>query len=126
MIDGLPMNPRRVLIVDDNPDAVAVLSIALRRGGHQVQRAADGRSAIEIARKLRPELVFLDLGLPQLTGFDVARALRRELGSEVRIIAVTGSGQQEDREAALEAGFDHYLLKPVDLGFVESLLGQRH
>ena len=117
--------PRNILIVDDNPDAVAVLSIALRRNGHQVQRATDGRAAIEIARKLRPELVFLDLGLPQMNGFDVARALRRELGGEVRIIAVTGSGQHEDREAALEAGVDHYLLKPVDLAFVESLLGGR-
>jgi len=116
---------RPIFIVDDNPDAVAVLSIALRRRGSEVQRAGDGRSALEVARKIRPELVFLDLGLPQMNGFEVARALRRELGQEVRIIAVTGSGQQEDRDAALEAGFDHYLVKPVDLAFVESLLGAR-
>jgi len=116
---------RTILIVDDNPDAVAVLSIALRRRGSEVQRAGDGRSALEVARKIRPEFVFLDLGLPQMNGFEVARALRRELGQEVRIIAVTGSGQQEDRDAALEAGFDHYLVKPVDLAFVESLLGAR-
>jgi len=116
---------RPIFIVDDNPDAVAVLSVALRRRGREVQRASDGRSALELARKLRPELVFLDLGLPQMNGFEVARALRRELGQEVRIIAVTGSGQQVDRDAALEAGFDHYLVKPVDLAFVESLLGAR-
>ena len=119
------MNPRCILIVDDNPDAVAVLSVALRRGGHDVHRASDGRGALDIARKHRPELVFLDLGLPQLNGFEVARALRRDLGGGVRIIAVTGSGQQQDREAALEAGIDHYLVKPVDLAFVESLRGAR-
>src|SRR3954466_4559261 len=94
---------RPILVVDDNPDAVAVLSVALRRHGHEVQRAADGRAALELARKIRPELVFLDIGLPTMNGFEVARALRRELGQGVRIIAVTGSGQQEDRDAALEA-----------------------
>ncbi len=120
----MPSAPRSILIVDDNADAIAVLVIALKRAGHEVHVAHDGRSALEIARRVRPEFVFLDLGLPQLDGYGVARQLRLEPQlSATRIIAITGSGLERDREEAREAGFDHYLLKPVDLAFIESLLG---
>jgi CheY-like chemotaxis protein len=116
--------PRRVLVVDDNADAIAVLAVALRRAGHEVHQARDGREALQLARRIRPELVFLDLGLPGLDGYAVARQIRLDPSlKDMRIIAVTGYAQESDREEARKAGFDHYLVKPVDLVFVKSLLG---
>ena len=120
------MKPRRILIVDDNPDAVAVLAISLKRAGHETFHAGDGRIALELARKHRPDIIFLDIGLPGLNGYEVARAVRADpVLSHARIIAVTGSGQEHDRDAARAAGIDQYLVKPIDLAFVESLLGHR-
>jgi CheY-like chemotaxis protein len=115
---------RKVLLVDDNPDTIAVIAAYLRRSGHEVHEAHDGLAAIEIARRVRPEFLFLDLGLPGLDGLGVARTLRSDpqLG-RMRIVAVTGSGREDDRQAALDAGCDQYLLKPLDLDFVRSLLG---
>ena len=115
---------RKVLLVDDNADAIAVIAAFLRRSGHEVHEANDGLTAIEIARRVRPEFVFLDLGLPGMDGLGVARTLRSDpqLG-RVRIVAVTGSGREDDRQAALDAGCDQHLLKPLDLDFVRSLLG---
>ena len=112
--------------MDDNPDAVAVLAISLKRAGHETFHASDGRAALDLARKHRPDFIFLDVALPGLNGYEVARAVRGDPAlSHARIIAVTGSGQEQDREAAREAGFDQYLVKPIDLGFIESLLGTR-
>jgi CheY-like chemotaxis protein len=115
---------RKILLVDDNADAVAVIAAFLKRAGHEVHEARDGHAALEAARRVRPEFVFLDLGLPGLDGLGVARQLRSDpqLG-RLRIVAMTGSGREEDRQAALEAGFDQYVLKPVDIGFIRSLLG---
>jgi len=115
---------RKVLLVDDNADAVAVIAAFLKRSGHDVYEARDGFAAIEIARRVRPDFVFLDLGLPGLDGLGVARQLRADpqLG-RVRIVAVTGSGREDDRQASLDAGCDQHLLKPLDLDFVRSLLG---
>ena len=116
--------PRKVLLVDDNADAVAVLSAYLKRAGHEVHEARDGVAAAQLARRIRPDFVFLDLGLPGLDGLGVARQLRADPQlARMRIIAMTGSGREDDREAAREAGFDQYLLKPVDLEFIRSLLG---
>ena len=115
---------RRVLVVDDNADAIAVLTVALRRAGHEVHQARDGREALEVARKVRPELMFLDLGLPAFDGYDVARQIRLDpFLKDMRIIAVTGYAQEADREEARKAGFDQYLVKPIDLSFIKSLLG---
>ena len=113
-----------MLLVDDNGDAVAVIAAWLKRAGHEVHEARDGFAAVELGRKVRPDCVFLDLGLPGLDGLGVARQLRADpqLG-RTRIIAMTGSGREDDREAAREAGFDQYLLKPIDLEFLRSLLG---
>lgn len=113
-----------MLLVDDNADAVAVIAAFLKRSGHEVYEARDGFAAIELARRVRPDFVFLDLGLPGLDGLDVARQLRSDsqLG-RVRIVAVTGSGREGDRQAALDVGCDQYLLKPLDLDFIRSLLG---
>jgi CheY-like chemotaxis protein len=115
----------RVLIVDDNIDAAVSLSRLLASLGHHVQVARDGTSAIYMARSLRPEFVVLDIGLPGSDGFQVAEMLRREPGLDgMKIIAVTGRGGAEDRQRAHDVGIDHYLLKPVDPSFLESLLGR--
>lgn len=115
---------RKVLIVDDNPDAVAILTIMLKRAGHETYHAVNGSEALALARRLRPDFVFLDIGLPQINGLEVARELRRDPGfAGVRIIAISGLGQETVRKEAQDAGFDQYLVKPIDLAFVESLLG---
>lgn len=120
------MTTRRVLIVDDNVDSANSIAMLLSHSGHEVHVAHDGLGALAMARQVRPEFVFLDLGLPGLDGFEVARALRREPGLEaLRIIAVTGYGQESDREKAREAGIDQHLVKPADPAFLESLLGPR-
>jgi CheY-like chemotaxis protein len=116
--------PRSILVVDDNVDAVAAFSLILRHLGHEVEEAHDGVSALEVARRVRPEVVFLDLNMPRLGGHEVARALRADPAfARTLIIAVSGFGQPSDIEAARAAGFDHYLVKPYDIDFVKSLLG---
>jgi two-component system CheB/CheR fusion protein len=106
---------RRVLVVDDNVDAVESLATLLRLAGHSVQIAHDGAAAIALAETARPDVAVLDLGMPRLSGFDVARWLRRQpWGADIRLIAVTGWGQEEDRRRSREAGFDSHLTKPVD------------
>ena len=118
------MSSRRVLVVDDNVDNAEIMAAILRESGHDVHVAFDGRTAVAEARRLRPEFLFLDLGLPGLDGFQVAETLRREPGMEaMRIIAVTAYAQESDRRRTREAGFDYHLVKPVDMDFVESLLG---
>jgi CheY-like chemotaxis protein len=120
------MTPRRVLVVDDNVDTAQSIQMLLKEAGHDVHVAHDGLKALEVARRLRPEFVFLDLGLPGLDGFEVARALRREPDLQsVRIIAISGYGGEADRRKAQEAGVDQHLVKPADPAFLESLLGGR-
>jgi CheY-like chemotaxis protein len=120
----LPNEPRKVLLVDDNADAVAVIAAWLKHVGHEVHEARDGFAATELARRVRPDFLFLDLGLPGLDGLAVARQLRHDPQlKSMRIVAMTGSGREDDRQAAREAGIDQYLLKPIDLEFVRSLLG---
>ena len=120
------MMSHRVLVVDDNVDTANSIAMILKQAGHDVHVAHDGLKALETARRLLPEFVFLDLGLPGLDGFEVARALRREPALQgLRIIAITGYGQEADRRKGLEAGIDQHLLKPVDPAFLESLLGAR-
>jgi CheY-like chemotaxis protein len=112
-----------VLIVDDNVDQADSLAALCRVLGHEVQVAYDGESALQTARRARPGIVFLDITLPGMDGYDVASRLRAELGSRLQLVAVSGRGRDEDRERALGAGFDHFLLKPLDPAFLESLLG---
>ena len=115
---------RRILVVDDNVDAAVSLSRLLAILGHEVQVARDGPSAVYLARSMRPDVVLLDIGLPGADGFQVAEILRRETDTaSMKIIAVTGGGREDDRQRSQESGFDHYLLKPVEIGFLESLLG---
>jgi CheY-like chemotaxis protein len=116
---------RRILVVDDNLDAALSLSRLIALLGHDVNVARDGNSALFIARSMRPDFVLLDIGLPGSDGFQVAEALRREPGlGALKIIAVTGRGEEEDRERSQEVGIDYYLLKPIDVPFLESLLGK--
>ncbi|MEN3944244.1 ATP-binding protein [Prosthecobacter sp. SYSU 5D2] len=121
-----PTKALRVLVVDDNVDSAVGLARLLGRAGHQVSLAYDGPEALEQARKLTPEAIVLDIGLPTMDGYEVARLLRLEpWGSDVLLIAVTGYGQEEDRQRALMAGFDHHLVKPVDLARLKDLLKER-
>ena len=113
----------RLLVVDDNVDAASSLAMLLRTEGHETRVAHDGPSALRAARDLRPDAIFLDIGLPGLDGFEVARRLRREPGREsVLLVAMTGYGQQSDRDRSLQAGFDHHLVKPAEFERVRQIL----
>jgi CheY-like chemotaxis protein len=106
---------RRILVVDDNPDAADSLKVLLGIWGHVVEIAYDGVSALQLARGFDPELVFLDIGLPEMNGYEVARRLRDEAGlARARFIALSGYGTERDRLRSSEAGFDLHLVKPVD------------
>jgi CheY-like chemotaxis protein len=112
-----------VLVVDDNLDAAEGLAMLLTLKGHEVSTAYDGQGAIERAREVEPDVVLLDIGLPRLDGFEVARRLREEHPARpMLLVALTGYGQERDRVRAREAGFDHHLLKPVRLEMLEQLL----
>ncbi len=110
---GTP-TPRRVLVVDDNRDAANTLAALLETMGHDVQTAYDGPHAVSVAVHYRPDAVFLDIGLPGMNGYEVARELRMLPGlAGTTLIAFTGYGQDEDRRRVFEAGFDHHLVKPA-------------
>jgi signal transduction histidine kinase/ActR/RegA family two-component response regulator len=105
---------RRVVVIEDNDDIRATLTAILRGWGHEVAAEADGRAGLARVLDTRPDVALVDLGLPSLNGYDVARSIRAGTpGGSVRLIAITGYGQPADRERALEAGFDAHLLKPV-------------
>ena len=110
---------RRVMVVEDNPDTREVLTLALEQAGHEVTSSPDGSHALDQVRVNAPEVMLIDIGLPGRDGYHLAREVRRALGSEPLLIALTGYGQAEDRRRALEAGFDEHLTKPVDLGTLE-------
>ena len=105
----------KVLIADDNQDAADTLALLLGLDGHEILTAHDGLRALELAREALPELALLDIGMPGLNGFELAAAIRREPWSQgMRLVAVTGWGQEQDRRRALESVFDDHLTKPVD------------
>ncbi len=113
----------RVLIVDDNHDAADACATVLELSGHHVQKAYTPRHAIELAEVFRPQAVLLDIGLPELNGYELAGKIRQTpWGREVVLVAVTGWGRSEDRRRALEAGFDHHLTKPVEPEAIEAIL----
>jgi signal transduction histidine kinase/CheY-like chemotaxis protein len=122
--DPEPVPPCDVLIVEDNDDSRELLSSVLARLGHRVSAAADGQRGVEEALHRRPRVLLVDIGLPTLDGYEVARTVRRELGREPYLVALTGYGQPEDRARALAAGFDVHLTKPVDLALLQRLLNQ--
>ena len=114
---------RRVLVVDDNADAAEIMSDALRALGHEVATAHDGVEALAMAEHFHPDTALLDIGLPVMDGYELARRLRDLLPSLApRLIAITGYGQDADKERTRQAGFAHHLIKPVDLARVQELL----
>jgi CheY-like chemotaxis protein len=117
--------PRRILLVDDNLDAAETLGTILKIAGHEVTLAHDGEQALALAAELRPEVVLLDIGLPKIDGYEVARRLRLDPRNEgMLMVAVTGYGKEEDRYRGQAAGFHHHLVKPVDLGALQALLAE--
>ncbi len=115
--------PRRVLIVEDQDDAREMLRLVLEARGNRVFEAADGASALESIRKEKPDLALVDIGLPTMSGFDVARAVRADSALDgIRLVALTGYGTHQDVRAAREAGFDNHLTKPADPNSIEHLL----
>jgi signal transduction histidine kinase/CheY-like chemotaxis protein len=116
----------RILIADDNADAAASLAMLLQLGGHQVQTAADGREAVKLAERFRPDVIFLDVGMPNLDGVEAARQIRvRPWGQHVRIVALTGWGQEVERRRTEAAGIDLHLVKPVDPHALAAILTSR-
>jgi signal transduction histidine kinase len=114
---------KRVLVVDDNVDAAETLQELLQSLGHEAVVAHDGPRALALAAEFRPAIALLDIGLPVMDGYELARRLRASPGGEkLRLIAVTGYGEARDRSRALESGFDHHLVKPLDLRVLMGLL----
>jgi len=118
-----PAAPLRVLVVDDNADAADSLAWLLRHGDHEVRTAHDGRQAVEVAHEFRPQAVVLDLGLPEIDGYEVARRLRQHADTRgALLVALSGYGQQEHRRRSSEAGFDYHFVKPLDFGGLQRIL----
>jgi PAS domain S-box-containing protein len=119
-----PLGPSlRVLVVDDNVDTVTTLAMLVQESGHEVRTAYDGSAVLEAALDYRPNVVLLDIGLPGLNGFEVAKQLRQQPALQnVLLVAMTGYGREGDRQRSQEAGFDHHLVKPGDFGKVLQIL----
>jgi CheY-like chemotaxis protein len=114
-----------IVLADDNRDSAESLKMLLELEGHAVQAAHDGEEAFALVESVRPRVVLLDIGMPKLNGYEVAAKIRMQAwGRELRLIALTGWGQSQDRRRAAEAGFDHHLTKPVELDTVLSLVRQ--
>jgi two-component system CheB/CheR fusion protein len=125
-ISANPSAPLRILVVDDNRDSVETLQLLLQLFGNDVSAAYDGEEALSMAIELKPDVVLLDIGLPKLNGYDVARQIRLEpWGSTATLVAITGWGQAEDKDLSREAGFDHHLVKPVDPDILMELIQKR-
>jgi len=116
---------RRVLVVDDNVDAADSMALILKMSGYEAQCAYDGPSALDAAQQYNPDVVVLDIGLPGMTGYEVAQKLREQRRfDQTPIIAVTGYGQEDDRRKSRQAGFDHHLVKPVSPEVLQSFLAK--
>jgi len=113
--DEVAGEPQRILVVDDNPDSLESLSLLLGFSGNEVRTASDGVSAVAVAEAFRPEVVLLDVGMPNMNGYDACRLIRsHEWGRNMLLIALTGWGQEEDRARSHAAGFDQHFVKPID------------
>jgi CheY-like chemotaxis protein len=119
-----PTTALRVLVVDDNRDAAQSLALFLKLSGHDSHVAHDGLEAVEKAARLSPDLILLDIGLPKINGFEAARRIREQSqGNAPVLVAVTGWGQESDRQRSRDAGFNAHLVKPVDTAVLANLLG---
>jgi CheY-like chemotaxis protein len=119
------IRPCRMLVVDDNRDGADLMAVLLRLQGHEVEVAHDGYCALEIAARFEPRVVLLDIGLPGLNGYEVAKQLRQMKHSQPQcLIAMTGYGSEEDRQRTEEAGFDHHIVKPIEPAELNKLLAR--
>jgi CheY-like chemotaxis protein len=117
--------PRRIVVIDDNFDAAESLAMLLRLKGHEVHVAYDGPAGVALALKMDPDSVLIDIGLPGIDGYEVAKQLRAQENGRALLVALTGYGQTEDRIKSEQAGFDHHLVKPVAQNVLEDLLRER-
>jgi len=116
---------RRIVVIEDNPDIRETLRMLLSMWGHEVAMAADGRSGVDRVLEERPDVALIDVGLPGMNGYDVARTIRGTMrDGEIRLVAMTGYGQPSDRELAMQAGFDTHLLKPISPTVLQRLLAE--
>jgi len=121
-VHGAPVR-FKILVADDNNDALETLSLLLEMAGHEVTKASNGQDALNIALDWQPDIALLDIGMPQLNGYDVAKRIRAAtIGRSVTLVAISGWGQSDDKRRSSEAGFDLHLVKPVDFNAVESIL----
>ncbi|HEY6984869.1 MAG TPA: response regulator [Rhodanobacteraceae bacterium] len=120
--EGAGLVRRRVLVVDDNRDSADTLAMMLQLLGHATCRLYDPHMTAEVVHTFAPDIVFLDIGMPGLSGFDVARVLRKTAdGAHLTLVAITGWGQADDRRRTAEAGFDHHLVKPADMDAINAI-----
>ena len=118
-------SPARVLVVEDQQDSASTLKMVLALEGHEVELAANGLEALKRFKSFQPDVVVMDLGLPGMTGFEVARKIRTIKGHRPLLVALTGYGQAEDMAQSVDAGFDHHVVKPADIAQLLSLIDNR-
>ena len=123
MSEGTSGSSVRVLVVEDSVDSAETLALLLGRWGYDVRMAHDGASALKAARQFHPQIILLDIGLPDMDGYAVADRLRGEDLAGEMLVALTGYGEAQDRARARQAGFDRHLTKPVDPDALQKLLG---
>jgi CheY-like chemotaxis protein/anti-sigma regulatory factor (Ser/Thr protein kinase) len=116
--------PCRILIADDNRDSASSLAMLLKLLGHTVDTAYDGLEAVERAETFRGDVILLDIGMPRLNGYEAARRIRERHPSGLKLVALTGWGQEEDRRRSEDTGFDAHLVKPIDLAALANLLAE--
>ena len=120
---GTALRPLSIVLIDDNEDIRDLLGTLLRSWGHRVETAPDGEQGYQLTLRERPDVAFVDIGLPDIDGYGVAQRLRSQLQSErLRLIAMTGFGQATDRRRALEAGFDLHIVKPASIEALKQAL----
>ena len=128
---GDPQSPGglRILMVEDNADTAEMTALALRLHGHEVRIALDGPTVLRMAQVQRPDVVLLDIGLPQMDGWEVARRLRKQTGPGEKpplLIAITGYGGRENERRSKDAGIDLHFVKPVDMEELQGILSRFH
>jgi len=124
-VAGEGTNGKAILVVDDDLDGARMFALLLNQLGHAAEYATHPKSVLDVAKRTRPWLIFLDIRLPDMSGWELARQLRRELGHDgLRLVAVSGFGEAADHKRSREAGFDAHVHKPVDIDLLKSILAQ--